>query len=90
VKDIDWLDNDAVEQARSEQEALRVEFAQNHYSIFESDPRARALLAQWDAGLYRKRTPVDATLQRYAADEAVRAFIAGIHEQIRIAREGKI
>lgn len=90
MKDVDWLDNESIARAREDQQVKRVEFAQNHYAIFESDPRARALLAHWDAAMYRKRTPPGASIQQYAADEAVRAFIAGIHEEIRIAREGKV
>lgn len=85
----DWLDSDAAPAARAELQAKHVEFAQL-YLVFEQDSRARALLDHWDKAMLRKRTPVGASLQQYAADEAVRAFVSGIHEQLRVAREGKV
>lgn len=84
----DWLDNDSIDAARKNQAALRVEFAQN-YLVFDSDSRARALLAHWEEHVLNKRTPVGASLQQYAADEAIRAFVHGIREQLRIARKGE-
>lgn len=83
----DWLDDNG-SAARAAQQAKAVDFAQN-YLVFEQDSRARALLEHWEQAVLRKRTPVDATHQRYAADEAVRAFVAGIREQISLARQAK-
>jgi hypothetical protein len=85
----DWLDDEAVAAARDAREVLSVEFARN-YQVFESEPRAAALLKHWDATILRRRTPVGASIQQYAADEAIRAFVAGIHDQLRIAHEGKV
>lgn len=84
----DWLDEDSIANARANQGALRLEFARN-YLVFETDSRARALLDHWEQHVLNKRTPVGASIQQYAADEAVRAFVHGIREQLRIAHEGK-
>lgn len=80
----DWLDSDEEKIARAEQVAKAREFAQN-YLVFEQDGRARALLEHWEQTLLGKRTPVNATIQEYAAAEAVRAFVAGIKHQIALA-----
>jgi hypothetical protein len=85
----DWLDNESVDASRAAGEALRVEFARN-YQVFETEPRAAALLKHWKKTLLLKRTPVGASIQQYAADEAIRAFIGGILEETRVAREGKV
>jgi hypothetical protein len=85
----DWLNDESVAAARAAGESLRVEFARN-YQVFETEPRAAALLKHWDATILRRRTPVGASIQQYAADEAIRAFVAGIHDQLRIAHEGKV
>lgn len=85
----DWLNGEAAEATRAAQAAQRVEFAAN-YLVFETDSRARALLDHWRQHTLKKRTPVGASIQQYAADEAVRAFVAAMDEQLRIAREGKV
>jgi hypothetical protein len=85
----DWLDDESVAASRTARNEQRVEFARN-YLVFETDARARALLEHWDATVLRRRTPVGASLQQYAADEAIRAFVGGIHDELRIAREGKV
>mgnify|MGYP000876534607 CR=1 FL=1 len=85
----DWLDSEAIDAARGELAEKRLEFARN-YLVFDTDSRAKALLDHWEQHVLRKRTPVGASLQQYAADEAVRAFVGGILEQLRIAREGKL
>jgi hypothetical protein len=84
----DWLDNESIEAARTTGEALRVEFARQ-YLVFEQEPRAVAIFEHWKKTLLLKRTPVGASILQYAADEAIRAFIGGILEETRIAREGK-
>lgn len=80
----DWLDEGKNEQQRAELQAKAIEFAEL-YLVFEQDPRAMALLEHWDEHYRRKRTPVNAPHTEYAANEAMRAFIEGIHEQIRFA-----
>lgn len=55
------------------------------YTVFVTDERGRQLLAQWDEQLMNRRTPTNATINEYAANEALRAFVAGIHQQIRFA-----
>lgn len=85
----DWLDNDDVARYRATQAANHVEFAQN-YLVFDNDSRARALLAQWSKALMERRTPVNASIQEYAANEALRAFVAELHVQIAVARKGTV
>lgn len=80
----DWMDEDAAPLARDEQRVKAVQYAQN-YLVFEQDPRARAILEHWTKTISRRRTPVAATVQEYAANEAARAFVDGIHDQIAFA-----
>ena len=40
----------------------------------------------WDTTLLRRRTSVNAPHTEYAANEALRAFVDGIHEQLRLAK----
>lgn len=77
----DWLNPEAQQKKQLD---LAIEEAQI-YLLFANDERGRELLRRWDERLMNQRTPVDASLQRYAADEAVRAFVAGIHKQIKLA-----
>lgn len=86
MADEDWL-NGSDDDARREQHDKAVEFARN-YEIFRTDPRGIELLKHWDAAYRRKRTPVDAPVQVYAADAAVREFIQGIYDQIDLAAKG--
>jgi len=83
----DWLDEG--EGAREAQRQSAVEFAQA-YLVFVDDSRARELLDYWDRTLMNRRVPVDASIQQYAAAEALRAFIAGIHQQIALGREERL
>lgn len=78
--------NDSATEIRQKQQALAVEFAKN-YEVFVSDPRGAALLAHWDKALVRGITPIESSLQKYAADNALREFVVKIHQQIEIARE---
>lgn len=75
--------------ARADLEAKELEFARN-YLVFVQDPRAKAILGYWTKTLGKRRTPVDASLQSYARNEEMRAFLEGIHEQIVKAETGKI
>jgi hypothetical protein len=45
------------------------------------------LLEHWERTLGRRRTPVNAQVQEYAANEALRAFVQGIREQIEMAQQ---
>lgn len=79
----DWLDiSTPVQQAT---ELAGLEFAKL-YLVFESDPRAKRILDHWRETLLHKRTPTNASIQEYAANEAVRCFIAGIEGQLKQAR----
>ena len=81
----DWLEGD-VDQVKKEQRSRELEFAKN-YEIFVSDSRAKAILEHWEQTLLRKITPTDASVQTYAADNAVRDFISKIKHQIELAQE---
>ena len=84
-KEVDWLDKpstEAVEEARAQE----VAFAKN-YELFVTDPRGKAIFEHWEKTLLRKVTPADASLQEYAADNAVRDFINKIQYQIELAQE---
>lgn len=82
---------DHPEQQVTQAEALRkagLEFAQQYAVVFLHNQIGAALLKHWDESLANKRTPVNAPITEYAANEAVRAFIQGIHSQIKIAQDG--
>ncbi|MCE5292897.1 MAG: hypothetical protein LLG14_27190 [Nocardiaceae bacterium] len=64
-----------------------LEFAQNYAVLFVHNPVGRTLLEHWTATLANKRTPVNAPITEYAANEAVRAFIQGIHDQIKLSQD---
>jgi hypothetical protein len=82
----DWLFPERNEQRALTQEKGLV-FAQK-YLVFggpTSDPRARELLAHWTQIARRKRIPANASAQEYAAHNAFRELIEGIHAQIEFA-----
>ncbi|MGH8235400.1 MAG: hypothetical protein ACREXP_00070 [Steroidobacteraceae bacterium] len=81
----DWLADDG-QQNRASQKKQALEFAQQYVYLFADNPTGKRLLEHWTRTLGRKRTPVNATIQEYAATEAVRAFIEEIHAQINFAR----
>lgn len=68
--------------------AAALEFAQQYAAVFVHNPVGAALLRHWDETLLRKRVPMNAPHTEYAAVEAQRAFVAGIYDQIRIAKTG--
>lgn len=75
---------------REAQRRMAVEFAQQYRYVFVDNKTGAKLLEHWTRTLARKRTPVNATIQEYAAVEAVRSFIEDIHAQIELTRtEGK-
>jgi hypothetical protein len=81
----DWLGEQAAADAVREQRAEGFRIAQL-YTVFETDERAREILRIWDTTLLRRRTSVNAPHTEYAANEALRAFVDGIHEQLRLAK----
>lgn len=58
------------------------EFAQLYTECFVNNHAGAAILAQWEKAIFWKPTPVNATIQQYAADEARRQFIRGIRGEI--------
>lgn len=79
----DWLYGEG--DAQETQRAAAVSFAQA-YMVFVEDSRARELLSHWDKTLRRRRVPVNASIQEYAANEALRDFIEKIYQQIEFAQ----
>lgn len=79
------LDDD---EARAAQRAAALETA-SLYLVFVTDERGRQLLALWDKTLRKRRTPVNAQVQEYAANEALRAFVEGLYDQIELAKQLK-
>ena len=82
----DWLFPDKEKQQTALVEKGLV-FAQK-YLVFKQEPRARALLEHWTA--LARKTPIarNASVQEYAAANAFREFIEGIHAQIEFAENG--
>ncbi len=81
----DWLEGD-IEGNKEQQRAKALEVAQL-YLVFVDTPRARQLLEDWEKRLVDVQTPVESSIQRYAADESVRDFVRGIRRQIKLAQE---
>lgn len=87
---MDWLFPDAGKQKLAVEERGLV-FAQK-YLVFggpTSDPRARELLGHWTAIARRTRVPASASAQEYAAANAFREFVEGVHQQIEFAQQGQ-
>lgn len=90
-----WLDVAAAPSTqpltREEQHAKAVEFAKLYVETFVLNASGAKLLEHWDSTLLRKRIPVNATINEYAAVEAQRAFVQLIHNEIEFARsEGRL
>ena len=89
-KNDDWLFPNAGKQ-RAELEEKGLVFAQK-YLVFAgptSDPRARELFEHWTKIARRTRIPAGASAQEYAAANAFREFVEGIHAQIEFAMNGQ-
>jgi hypothetical protein len=85
---MDWMGEDPSIEEGEKQKAL--DFAKL-YLVFETHPAAKAILAQWDKTLRRRRIAVNASLQEYAAHCAQRDFVEAIHQQIELAHnEGRL
>jgi hypothetical protein len=86
----DWLfPNKERQQAAQEEKGLL--FAQQ-YLVFSgptSDPRARTLLEHWTKLVRKTPIPRNASVQEYAAANAFREFIEGLHSQIEFANQGQ-
>ena len=83
----DFLDVSGV---REEQRVSAVEYAKLYVAAFVGNSAGAQLLREWDERCVRKRVAVNAPHTEYAAVEAVRQFVIGIHDQIRMAQtEGR-
>lgn len=85
----DWLFPKKEEQ-RAKVEESGLLFAQRYLVFFgpTADPRARELLEHWTAQARNARIPRTATLGEYAAANAFREFVEGLHQQIAFAMHG--
>ena len=81
-----WLDDQAQEAARAQAELKSLEVSRL-YLVFETHPAAKQLLEMWEDACLRKRTPVNAPHTQYAADEAIRSFVAGVRNEIAKAKQ---
>lgn len=91
--DTAWLDDifPGAAKARAAAEEQGLVFAQK-YLVFAgptADPRARELLEHWTKAVRRARVPKGASAQEYAAHNAVREWIEGLHAQIEFAQQGQ-
>lgn len=82
----DFLFPDSVRK-KSELEQQGLVFAQK-YLVFKQEPRARELLAYWTVIARRTRIAKAASAQEYAAHNAFRELVEGIHAQIEFAENG--
>ena len=84
----DWLFPKA-EAQKAEQQQAAYNVAQN-YLIFEMDARGKAILSQWQDLARKKKIPAGASVQEYAAENAIREFVEGISAQIELAKRGPV
>jgi hypothetical protein len=75
---LDFLDGPP----KAETSIAEREFAALYVECFVTGHAGAAILAQWEKAIFWKPTPVNATIQQYAADEARRQFIRGIRGEI--------
>lgn len=87
MDDTDWLNDPALSavSVTDPGKATQAKEFSQLYRVFADDERGRQLLAHWDKTLRRKRVPAGASLQEYAAIEAVRDFIQSIQDQIEFS-----
>jgi len=92
--EVSWMDGDArdsLPSASREMQRQKALDVARLYLVFKEDARCRELLSIWDKTLRRRRIAADSSLQVYAAHNALRDFVEGIHEQIEFAQnEGKL
>ena len=84
-QEVDGFEGDPKQQ-REEMRDKAIEFAKL-YEIFVDSPRGQELLEFWEKTVLNISTPVESSIQRYAADEGARNFIRNIQVQIKLARE---
>ena len=84
-----FLDEDEQAEQREKEADAAMVLAQNHL-VFETDPRAAALLKMWEEQVVTTVIPVGAPIDAYARAEAVRAFVGMIRRQVNIAKTGKL
>lgn len=88
--ELSWLEElfpGAAQRAQQTREKALV--VAQKYLVFSgatADPRARDLLEQWTATIRRVSVPKNASAQEYAAVNALREWVEGIHAQIELAK----
>lgn len=84
-----FLDEDEQAEQREREADQALAYAQQHL-VFETDPRAAAILKSWEEQVVNTVIPVGAPIDAYARAEAVRAFVNMIRRQVNIAKTGKL
>lgn len=83
----DFLDTGS---SREEQRVKAVDYAKLYVYTFVDNPAGAELLKAWEERIVRKPTPINAPHTEYAAAEALRQFVNGIVQQIKVAQtEGR-
>lgn len=85
----DWLFPNATRDRQNQQQQGLL-FAQKYLCFAgpTADPRARELLEHWTTMVRTKRIEPGASVQEYAAANALREFVEGLHQQIDHAMKG--
>jgi hypothetical protein len=81
----DWVMSNAAGKAAQKGNALEAIKRAQLYLIFESSPIAAQLLKLWQEAVRGAKMAPNATVQEYAAANAVREFIEGIPRQMQLA-----
>ena len=86
---MDWLETGATT-VDPEQKDRMLEVAKLYHQAFVVDPAGAELLRMWTERDFYESVSVDSSINRYAAVEARRDFIRGIHRQIALAKTGGV
>jgi hypothetical protein len=86
MSDEDFLSLQPIGSVMDADKQRAIEFAKLYVETFVLNPSGQKLLQHWTETFERKRTPINATLNDYVANERIRAFIQDIHGQIRFAQ----
>jgi len=84
---MDWLETGTTA-VDPEQKDKMIEVAKLYHDAFVSSPSGAKLLQMWTERDFYESVSVDSSINRYAAVEARRDFIRGIHRQIALAKTG--
>lgn len=83
----DFLDIGGMRVDPEQKTAAMIE-ARLYFDAFVTNPAGAEILKRWTERDFNEPVAVDSSIQRYAAVEARRAFIRGIHNWINVAKTG--